>query len=150
MRGRIAIGGDHAGLERKNALVAHLRAAGAAVEDVGAHAFDPHDDYPDFAFAVADAVSEGRAERGIIVCGSGVGACIAANKVGGVRACVCHDLYSAAQGVEHDDMNVLCLGAKVVDDERAAALVDAFLAATFDGGERFRRRLEKVLARDAG
>lgn len=145
---RVAVGGDHAGLERKNTLVRRLESSGTDVLDVGAHAFDPQDDYPDFAFGVADAVRDGRVERGIIVCGSGVGACIAANKVDGVRACVCHDLYSAAQGVEHDDMNVLCLGAKIIDDTLAADLVAAFLGATFDGGERFRRRLEKVLARE--
>lgn len=146
---RVAIGADHAGFELKSRLVRHLEAAGIEVLDLGAYALDPHDDYPDFAFAVADAVRDRRAARGIVVCGSGVGACVAANKVEAVRASVCHDLYSAAQGVEHDDMNVLCLGAKIIDVALAQKLVDAFLAATFDGGERFQRRLDKVLARES-
>lgn len=147
---RVAIGGDHAGLELKEALSRHLTERGFDVLDVGAYELDRHDDYPDFAFGVADAIREGRVTKGIVVCGSGVGASIAANKVPGVRASVCHDLYSAAQGVEHDDMNVLCLGAKVIDAAFAVELVDAFVSAVFDGGERFQRRLRKVLAREAG
>ena len=114
--------------------------------DLGAHTFDPDDDYPDFALAVAQAVALGQAQRGILVCGSGVGACIAANKVPGIRACLCHDTYSARQGVEHDDMNILCLGARIVGPELAEELVEAFLKAKFSGEARHRRRLEKVLA----
>ena len=107
---------------------------------------DAADDYPDFAEAVARGVASGQAQRGLLLCGSGVGACIVANKVPGVRASVCHDTYSARQGVEHDDMNVLCLGARIVGIELARELVAAFLTATFSGDERHRRRLEKVLS----
>jgi ribose 5-phosphate isomerase B len=116
------------------------------VADLGAHAHDPSDDYPDFARAVAEAVAGGRAERGILVCGSGVGASVAANKFKGVRAAVCHDTYSARQGVEHDDMNVLCLGARIVGVALARELAGVFLAARFTGEERHRRRLAKVLS----
>jgi ribose 5-phosphate isomerase B len=107
---RVAIGADHGGFALKNELVSRLTGK-YAVTDIGAHTLDPDDDYPDFAVAVAKAVVAGKAERGILVCGSGVGAVIASNKVPGIRACLCHDTYSAHQGVEHDDMNVLCLGA---------------------------------------
>jgi ribose 5-phosphate isomerase B len=143
---RIAIGADHGGFELKNELVAQLRQAGQAVIDIGAHAYDAKDDYPDFARAVAVEVTAGRAERGIIVCGSGVGACIAANKIKGVRAGVCHDTYSAHQGVEHDDMNVVCLGARIVGVELAREIVTAFVGAKFRTEERYIRRLNKVLA----
>ena len=143
---RIAIGADHGGFELKNELVAQLRQAGQAVIDIGAHAYDAKDDYPDFARAVAVEVTAGRAERGIIVCGSGVGACIAANKIKGVRAGVCHDTYSAHQGVEHDDMNVVCLGARIVGVELAREIVTAFVGAKFLTEERYIRRLNKVLA----
>lgn len=143
---RVAIGADHGGYELKNDLVALLKEMSHEVEDAGAHAYDAHDDYPDFARQVAEAVAAGRAERGIIVCGSGVGASIAANKVKGVRAGLCHDTYSAHQGVEHDDMNVLCLGARVVGVEVARELATAFLGARFSGKERHVRRLNKVLA----
>jgi len=144
MKLRVAIGADHGGFALKNDIVKRL---GEAYEilDLGAHVLDPQDDYSDFAIAVARAVASGEAQRGIIVCGSGVGACIAANKVPGIRACLCHDTYSAHQGVEHDDMNVLCLGARVIGDELAAELVTAFLEASFSGEERHRRRLQKVL-----
>ena len=118
--------------------------------DVGAHADRPElDDYPDFAGALARTVASGEAERGVMVCGSGVGASVAANKVRGVRAAVCHDTYSAHQGVEHDDMNVLCLGARIVGEEVAREAVQAFVSATFSGEERHRRRLDKVLAMEA-
>jgi len=117
---------------------------------MGARLYDPSDDYPDFALAVAQAVAAGQAERGIIVCGSGVGATVAANKVSGVRAATCHDTYSAHQGVEHDDMNVLCLGARVVGEEVARELAKAFLNARFSGEERHLRRLNKVKAAEAG
>ena len=141
----VALGADHGGFELKNELAAWLGREHEIV-DVGAHTFDPDDDYPDFAELVAHAVSSGQVQRGIVVCGSGVGASIAANKVPGVRACLCHDIYSAHQGVEHDDMNVLCLGARVVALEPARDLVQAFLEAAFSGEERHQRRLGKVLA----
>jgi ribose 5-phosphate isomerase B len=141
---RVAVAGDHAGFVLKKELTDCLGEDYDLI-DLGARKIDPDDDYPDFALAVARTVASGRAERGIIVCGSGVGACIAANKVRGVRACLCHDTYSARQGVEHDDMNVLCLGARVIGGELARELVRAFLGARFSGEERHRRRLEKVL-----
>ena len=146
---RVAIGADHGGFPLKEELIAHLRASGQDVTDLGACTLDPADDYPDFAQAVATAVASGRVERGIVVCGSGVGACVTANKVAGVRAAVCHDTYSAHQGVEHDDMNVLCLGARIVGIELARELVDAFLGARFSGEERHQRRLDKVKAIEA-
>ena len=145
----IAVGGDHGGFSLKKELVAHLKELGHQVQDVGAYTFDPADDYPDFAQAVAQAVASGQAERGIMVCGSGVGACVAANKVAGVRASVCHDVYSAHQGVEHDDMNVLCLGARIVGIELVKELVTAFLHARFTAEERHQRRLNKVKAIEA-
>ena len=144
MKLRVALGADHGGFALKNELAARLRRT-YEIDDLGAHTLDPADDYPDFTSAVARAVASGQAERGILICGSGVGACIAANKVSGVRACLCHDTYSAHQGVEHDDMNILCLGARVIGPELAMELVTAFLEARFSGEERFRRRLEKVL-----
>ena len=143
---QVVIGADHAGFELKELLRGDLEAAGHTVLDVGAVTYDREDDYPDFAAAVGRAVSSGRAQRGILVCGSGVGACIAANKIPGVRACLCHDIYSAAQGVEHDDMNVLCLGGLIVGSALARKLVVGFLAAQFIEEARFRRRLNKVLA----
>jgi ribose 5-phosphate isomerase B len=122
-----------------------LQGLGYEVLDLGAHAFDAGDDYPDFAAAVARAVASGQAPRGIIICGSGIGACIVANKVTGVRASACNDTYSARQGVEHDDMNVLCLGARVIGAELAKEVVNAFLNAEFSGEERHRRRLQKLI-----
>ena len=145
MKLRVAIGADHGGFALKNELVTRLSKAYQII-DIGAHALNPDDDYPDFAGAVALMVASGDVERGILVCGSGVGACIAANKVPGVRACLCHDTYSAHQGVEHDDMNILCLGARVISVELAMELVTAFLSASFSSEERYHRRLEKVLA----
>lgn len=141
----VALGADHGGYALKNELIARLQET-YRILDVGAVKFDPADDYPDFVIAVTQAVTSGQAERGILICGSGVGAAIAANKVPGIRACLCHDTYSAHQGVEHDDMNILCLGARVVGVELAIELVAAFLNARFAGEERHRRRLEKVLA----
>jgi ribose 5-phosphate isomerase B len=123
---RIVIGADHAGFALKEKLRHYLQAAGHEIVDVGAHEYDRDDDYPDFAAAVGRAVIAGEGERGILVCGSGVGACIAANKIDGVRACLCHDIYSATQGVEHDDMNVLCLGALIVGEVLAQKLVEGF------------------------
>lgn len=141
---KIAIAGDHAGFPLKNALLEMLRDDGHQVSDL-TPAFDPQDDYPDAAAAVGRAVASGRAERGIVVCGSGVGASVAANKIRGVRAGLCHDTYSARQGVEHDDINVLCLGARVIGDAVARDLARAFLAARFSGEERHARRLRKTL-----
>ena len=143
---RIVLGADHGGFPLKTELVLWLRWQGYEVLDLGASSLEPADDYPDFAEAVARAVVSDEAERGILICGSGVGASIAANKVPGVRSCLCHDTYSAHQGVEHDDMNLLCLGARVVGIELAKDLVEAFLNARFTGEERHRRRLEKVVA----
>ena len=128
---RIAIGADHAGLPLKGPLAEMLRAQGHEVVDLGAHSYDPDDDFPDLTRPVAEAVASARADRGVVVCGSGVGASVAANKVLGVRAAVCHDTYSAHQGVEHDDMNVLCLGARIVGEELAKELVTVFVGATF-------------------
>ncbi len=142
---RVAFGADHGGFHLKQEMVARLRDE-YEVLDFGADSFEPHDDYPDFVVLVAEAVVSGKAQRGVIICGSGVGACIAANKMTGIRAGICHDVYSAHQGVEHDDMNVLCLGARVIGTELAAELVAAFLRAHFSGEERHRRRLEKILA----
>lgn len=146
---KIAVAADHGGFELKNEVVGWLGAAGHEVLDLGAHTYDKGDDYPDFAFLVGEAVQRSAAERGIVICGSGVGACIAANKLAGVRACLCHDTYSARQGVEHDDMNVLCLGARIVGVELARELVNAFVAARFQTTERFLRRRQKVIAREA-
>jgi ribose 5-phosphate isomerase B len=145
---RIVLGADHGGFELKHEMVAWLQAAGHQVLDLGAYAYDRNDDYPDFAFKVGEALQAGQAERGIVICGSGVGASIAANKLVGIRAGLCHDTYSARQGVEHDDMNVLCLGARIIGVELARELIQAFLAARFQDDERFLRRLNKVLARD--
>jgi ribose 5-phosphate isomerase B len=141
----IVIGCDHAGYALKNILVETLRRDGHAVQDL-TPGLDPKDDYPDAAAAVARAVAARSAERGIIVCGSGVGASVAANKIRGARAGLCHDTYSARQGVEHDDTNVLCLGARVVGDALAQDLARAFLGARFSGEERYVRRLKKVQA----
>jgi ribose 5-phosphate isomerase B len=141
----IAIGVDHGGFSLKQPIVDELKKLGHTVVDCGAAQYDAHDDYPDFARAVGAAVQRGNAERGIIVCGSGVGASIAATKMRGVRAALCHDTYSAHQGVEHDNMNVLCLGARIIGDELARELVRAFMSAQFDTSERFQRRLNKVL-----
>jgi ribose 5-phosphate isomerase B len=140
----IAVGCDHAGFPLKEHVVAQIRAAGHEAVDCGALALMPGDDYPDYALAVGEAIRDGRAERGIIVCGSGVGVSVAANKVPGIRASMCHDTFSARQGVEDDSMNVLCLGARVIGPELASEVIRAFLAATFSGAERHARRLNKV------
>jgi ribose 5-phosphate isomerase B len=141
---RIAIAGDHAGFALKEWLAGELRNEGYSVENLGARDTAPSD-YPDFARLVARAVVGGSADRGILVCGSGVGASVAANKVRGIRAAVIHDTYSAHQGVEHDDMNVLCMGSRVVGQALALDIVRGFLRAQFASEERFRRRLQKVL-----
>jgi RpiB/LacA/LacB family sugar-phosphate isomerase len=142
---RIAVGCDHAGFPLKAGIAALLRQLGHSVEDLGTNSTDPVD-YPDFARAVAVAVVSGRCERGIVLCGSGVGASIAAAKVPGVRAAMCHDTFSARQGVEDDDMNVISLGARVIGPSLAAEVVRAFLGATFSGAERHVRRLCKISA----
>ena len=140
---RIALAADHAGYLLKNEVKARLSAQGHDVLDLGTDSPAPVD-YPDSAEAVAGAIRDGQAERGIIVCGSGAGVSIAANKFPGIRAAVCHDTYTAHQAVEHDDMNVLCLGARVIGGALALDLVSAFLGARYAGEERFQRRLDKV------
>jgi ribose 5-phosphate isomerase B len=140
--------GDHAGFEMKRDLAEILRGQGHEVLDLGTHSTAAVD-YPDCAQSVADALTDGRADRGIIVCGSGAGVSIAANKVSGIRAAVVHDTYTAHQAVEHDDMNVLCLGARVIGPALARELVVAFLGAKFSGEERHQRRLNKILAIEA-
>ena len=143
---KVVIGADHAGYELKEQLKPVLVDLGYEITDLGAHEYLKGDDYPDYAAAVARAVAAGQAVRGILFCGSGVGACIAANKVRGARACLCHDIYSAVQGVEHDDMNILCLGGQIVGKALAEKLISGFLKARFLGEERFKRRLDKVIA----
>ncbi len=141
---QIAVGCDHAGFPLKAHVVERIRAAGHEVVDCGAKELMPGDDYPDYALAVAEAVRSGRAQRGVIVCGSGVGVSVAATKVPGIRAAMCHDTFSARQGVEDDSMNVLCLGARVIGPELASEVIKAFLAAHFSGAARHQRRLDKV------
>ncbi len=145
---RVAVAADHAGYALKEKLRAHLATGGHEVIDLGAHDERPSD-YPDHAEAAGRAVLDGRAERAILVCGSGVGVSAAANKVAGIRAALCHDHYSAHQGVEHDAMNVLALGARVIGEATALEIADAFLAARFDGEERHQRRVDKVRALEA-
>jgi ribose 5-phosphate isomerase B len=142
---RIGIAADHGGFELKQKLVALLTEAGHEVEDLGAAVLDQGDDYPDYVIPLARAVAAGEVERGVAVCGSGVGACIAANKVAGVRAALITDVFSARQGVEDDDMNMVCLGGRVIGVALAWELVRVFLGAAYIGGERHRRRLEKVI-----
>ena len=141
---RVAFAADHAGWPLRSRVMEEVAKRSHVVVDVGSPHMVPGDDYPDAAEAVARAITDGRAERGVLVCGSGVGAAIAANKVTGIRACMCHDSFSARQGVEDDDMNVLCLGARVIGEELAAELIRDFLGANFSGAERHRRRLEKI------
>lgn len=140
---RIVIGADHAGFALKQILADYLRQLGHEVIDKGTDSERPVD-YPDFAEAVAKVLLDGQAERGLLICGSGVGASVSANKIPGIRAGLCHDTYSAHQGVEHDDMNLLVLGARVIGVELARELVDHFLTARFNGEERHRRRVEKI------
>lgn len=144
---RVVIGADHAGYPLKEELIAHLEREGHAIVDVGTDSTDPVD-YPDFAAAVARGVVSGKGERGIVVCGSGAGASIATNKITGARCAVVHDHYTAHQAVEHDDMNVLALGARVIGITTAIELVDTYLAARFSGDERHARRLRKVVELD--
>ncbi|OQY26876.1 MAG: ribose 5-phosphate isomerase B [Candidatus Cloacimonetes bacterium 4572_55] len=142
---KVAIGSDHAGYELKRELVAYIGELEDRVWDMGTDSVESVD-YPDYAKAVGEAVADGRADRGILLCGSGVGVSVAANKIVGVRAAICHDTYSAHQGVEHDDMNLLVMGARIIGVELAKEIVCSFLDAMFVDEERFRRRLEKILA----
>ncbi len=145
---RLVLGADHAGYELKQELIQFLRSLGHEVLDVGTNSTAAVD-YPDYAEALANALREGKAERGVLICGSGVGACVAANKIPGIRAAICHDAYSAHQGVEHDNMNVLVLGSRIIGSELAKDLVRDFLGAKFSGEERHVRRLGKVKAIEA-
>jgi ribose 5-phosphate isomerase B len=142
---RYAIAGDHAGFSMKNEVVKFLRTLGVEAIDCGTHSSDSCD-FPDFAEAVATRILSGQIDRGILVCGSGVGVSVAANKFPGIRASLCHDTYSARQGVEHDDMNVLCIGARVIGPELAFEIIKAFLGATYAPQPRHQRRLDKILA----
>ena len=141
---RVAVAFDHRGVKLRERVFDALTELGNDVVDLGTDAPEPRVDYPDKAREIGEAVLAGEAERGVLVCGSGVGASVAANKLAGIRAGLCHDTYSARQGVEHDDMNVLCLGSEVIGAELAGELVRAFLRAEFQGGERYVRRLEKI------
>ena len=145
MKQVVAFGSDHVGFEMKGEMIRRLKDR-YEILDVGPLAYDAADDYPDYAGAAAQAVASGKAWRGILICGSGVGVCIAANKMTGIRACVCHDTFSAHQGVEHVDMNVLCLGARIIGIELAMELVTAFLNAKFGGEDKHQRRLNKLIA----
>ena len=143
---RIAVAADHAGYDLKEIVAEHLLSRGHEVLNLGVNTAAVPSDYPDAATAVAEALRNGKAERGVLMCGSGVGVSIAANKYPGIRAAVCHDTYSAHQGVEHDQMNVLVLGGRIIGEALARDLVDAFVGAQFSGEERHVRRLNKVLA----
>ena len=145
----LAVAADHAGFDLKNDIAQFLRGLGHVVEDLGTCQAGQPDDYPDFAAAIGNEVAAGAVERGVLICGSGVGASVAANKIQGIRAAVCHDTYSARQGVEHDDMNILVLGSRIIGTELAHELVRAFVAAKFSGEERHVRRLKKVTALDS-
>lgn len=140
---KLAIGGDHAGFPLKGPVIELLRDAGYFVQDYGAHSTEPVD-FPDIAATVCDAVRNGAADRGILVCGTGVGACIAANKIPGIRAALCHDTYSAHQSVEHDNVNLLCIGAQIIGIKLVAEILHAFLNAEFSTEEHFRRRVAKL------
>lgn len=140
---RLAVGGDHAGFPLKGPVIELLEAAGHSVEDFGTHSLEPVD-FPDIAQAVCGAIRSGTADRGVLVCGTGVGACIAANKIPGIRAAVCHDTYSAHQSVEHDDVNLICIGAQIVGIKLVGEIMTAFLAAEFSTETEFRRRVAKL------
>lgn len=141
---RVALGGDHAGFVLKQAVAEHYGDRLTSLIDCGTDNTESCD-YPDFAIAVSREIIQGRADRGIVVCGSGVGVSVAANKIPGIRAAICHDTYSAHQGVEHDDMNVLCIGGRIIGSSLAMEIIDAFLGAKYTPGERHARRLDKVL-----
>ena len=143
---RVAVAFDHRGVRLRDVVLDVLRTNGHGIVDLGTDTDAVRIDYPDKALEIGEAILDGRAERGVFVCGSGVGASVAASKIAGIRAAICHDGYSAHQGVEHDDMNVLCLGSEVVGPSLTAELVRAFLAASFNGGERYVRRLKKIEA----
>ena len=143
---KVAVAFDHRGVKLRDRVLEEIAARSHDVVDLGTDSDAVRVDYPDKARELGEAILDGRAERGVLVCGSGVGASIAACKLAGIRAAICHDTYSAHQGVEHDDMNVLCLGSEVVGGELAAELVATFLEARFDGGDRYVRRLEKIAA----
>jgi ribose 5-phosphate isomerase B len=143
---RLGIAADHGGYELKERLIEELKTLGHEVADFGAHEYEPQDDYPDFVVPLAQSVARGEVDRGLAICGSGVGACVAANKVPGVRAALITDPYSAHQGVEDDDMNIMCLGGRVTCYALAWELVRTFLSASFKGKDRYRRRLAKVAA----
>lgn len=143
---KVAIGSDHGGFKLKGFIAALLAESGYTVFDLGAHDSQKPSDYPDIARLVGEAVLSGKAQRGILVCSSGVGACVAANKLPGIRASICHDTFTARQAVEHDDLNVLCLGEKVVGTELSREIVLKFLEARFSGGQRYRERLRKLEA----
>jgi ribose 5-phosphate isomerase B len=147
---RVVLGGDHRGYQLKDVLADYLRARGHDITDVGTNGPESVD-YPDVTLAAVRPVATGAADRAIVICGSGVGACIAANKVPGIRAAMTHDTYSAHQGVEHDDMNVICIGSRIIGEDLAKEIVDAFLAARFNTTEeRYQRRLDKLKAIEAG
>ncbi len=141
---KVAIGFDHRGVKLRERVLEDLESLGHEAVDLGTDKTEPRIDYPDKARELGEAILAGDAERGVLICGSGVGASVAASKIPGIRAAICHDVYSAHQGVEHDDMNVLCLGSEVVGEELAADLIRTFLAAKFVGGGRYQRRLEKL------
>ncbi|RZJ70731.1 RpiB/LacA/LacB family sugar-phosphate isomerase [Flavobacterium sp.] len=143
---KIGIAADHAGFEQKQIVLRELRDAGFDVEDYGAFSYDANDDYPDIIVPLAEAISKKEVEKGIAICGSGVGVSIAANKIKGVRAALITENYSAHQGVEHDDMNLLCLGGRVLGAALLSELIQTFLNAKYDAGERFQRRLDKVIS----
>jgi len=143
---RLVVAADHGGVPLNEVVIEDLRRLGHDVLDLGGHDANNGDDYPDYAEALGRKIASGEYERGVLICGSGVGASVAANKIRGVRAGLCHDTYSAHQGVEHDNCNVLCLGARVIGNELALELVRAFIGAKFTGEPRHKRRLEKVLA----
>jgi ribose 5-phosphate isomerase B len=147
---RVAVAFDHRGVKLRERVLEEIRALGHEPVDLGTDTEAERIDYPDKAREIGEAIRSGDAQRGVLICGSGVGASVAACKIAGIRAAICHDVYSAHQGVEHDDMNVLCLGSEVVGAELAADLVRAFLGAKFDGGDRYVRRLEKVAALERG
>jgi len=146
---KVVVGFDHRGVKLRERTLEDLESLGHEIVDVGTDQAEPRIDYPDKARELGDAILSGQAERGVLICGSGVGASVAANKLAGIRAAICHDVYSAHQGVEHDDMNVLCLGSEVIGPELAADLIQTFLSAEFGGGDRYVRRLEKIKEMEA-
>jgi ribose 5-phosphate isomerase B len=147
---RIAVGADHAGYELKAEILSLLEELGHSYRDFGPHKKDPEDDYPDFGVPVARAVAKGEFDLGILICGSGVGMCILANKVGGIRAALCHDTFCARSSREHDDANILCLGARVIGVELAKEIVKTWLSGAFSGADRHQRRLKKVTGLEEG